>query len=219
MLLYFYIIILIIISLVLLGLVLYFRSRMNSIYSRFKRFSDTLSSSISGINGKQRDLDKGNKNRITAYNDAEGIKELIDIFSLEFRRNSKLLDSLLNNVKQGILLIDGNKKILRMNESLLDLFSMDSRQIIGQKTVIVFNNGKLEKLIDKVLKENTLVKEDIVLYSDEDIYLNIEAFPIYSRDTGSILTEDLKTMNTCTHAKIANSTDPSCSTMFSYGNT
>lgn len=192
---YFYIIILIIISLVLLGLVLYFRSRMNYVYSRFKRFSDTLSSSISGINGIQMAANKDNKNSKIAYNDTEGIKELIDSFSLEFRKNSKLLDSLLNNVKQGILLIDGNKKILRMNESLLDLFSMDSRQIIGQKTILVFNNGKLEKLIDKVLKEKTPVKEDVVFYSDEDIYLNIEAFPVYLKKAGDISMDDFKTIN------------------------
>ena len=193
--LYFYISILIIILLVLLGLVLYFRSRMNYIYSRFKRFSDTLYSSISGINGTQRDLNKGNENRKIAYCDAEDIKELIDSFSLEFKRNSELLDSLLNNVKQGILLIDGNKKILRINESLLDLFSMDPRQIIERKTIQVFNNGKLEKLIDKVLKRRTQVKEDIVFYSDEDIYLNIEAFPIYPGNTGSTLIKDFKKIN------------------------
>lgn len=192
--LYLYIIVFIIITIILVGLVLYYRSRKNYIYTRFKRFSEALSSSISGINNRSRDSDEQYDSSLT-FGDQEDIKQLIDTFSLEFKQNSSLLDSLLDNMKRGILIIDENKKILKINESLSDLLYIDTGKIIGQKTILVFNNRKFEELIDLSIKKRIPVKEDIVFYGDQDTYLNIEALPVYFEDIVEATEKTLEKIN------------------------
>jgi two-component system phosphate regulon sensor histidine kinase PhoR len=102
---------------------------------------------------------------------------------MEFKLNSKLFGIMLNNLSQGILIINEDRKIQDINESLSDLFYMDTPKVIGKRTVLVFNNGKLEDLIGKVLQSRTPAKEDIVFYGDEDLYLSIEAIPIDLEDS------------------------------------
>jgi two-component system phosphate regulon sensor histidine kinase PhoR len=147
---------------------------MKYVYDRFQRFYQVLSSSIKGINTKKIYIDNGR----LSYGDIENIKELIDSFSMEFRKKSLFLDSVLNNMAQGILIIDRDRKILRINESLANLFYLDPGKVKGQKTVLVFNNGKLEELIGKALSEVTPARKDVIFYSDEDLYLSIEAIPV-----------------------------------------
>jgi len=171
--LYFYIIILSITALVLLVLMLYYRFRMKYIYDRFQKFYQVLSSSIREMNTKKEYFDNGRM----SYDDIENIKELIDSFSQRFKEKTIFLDSVLNNINQGILIVDRERKILKINESLADLFYLDPRKVRGQKTIRVFNNGKLEELIGKVLDRNTPLRQDVIFYSDEDLYLSIEAIP------------------------------------------
>ena len=180
--LYFYIIILSILVLVFSGLMFYFRFRMKYIYSRFNRFSRILSASISGINNRRVSV----RDAKPDYDDIEDIRQLIDSFSLEFKKKSALLDSILENIVQGVLVIDKNRKILSINGSLSDLFYMDPRKVIGLKTAIVFNNVKLEDLIGKVLEEGVPLKEDLVFYGDEDLYLSIEAIPLGSGEKDTV---------------------------------
>jgi len=132
-----------------------------------------LSSSIREMNTKKEYFDNGRM----SYDDIENIKELIDSFSQRFKEKTIFLDSVLNNINQGILIVDRERKILKINESLADLFYLDPRKVRGQKTIRVFNNGKLEELIGKVLDRNTPLRQDVIFYSDEDLYLSIEAIP------------------------------------------
>jgi len=185
---YYYIVILGILALVFLGLMLYFLSRMNYIYTRFKRFSKVLVSSISGIDTEK---EPGGYKKLN-YRDMEGIKSHIDSFSAEFKKNAGLFSALLNNITQGVLIIDGDRKILRINESLSNLFYIDPQKVIGQKTILVFNNGKLEELIGRVLSSRIPMREDVIFYSDEDLYLDVEAIPI---ETGNVTEGGKKCLN------------------------
>jgi two-component system phosphate regulon sensor histidine kinase PhoR len=158
---------------VLLVFMLYFRFRMKYVYDRFQRFYQVLSSSIREMNSKKEYVDNGRM----SYGDIENIKELIDSFSQKLKEKTVFLDSVLNNITQGILIIDRDRKILRINESLANLFYLDPGKVKGQKTILVFNNGKLEELIGQVLEEGVPIRKDVIFYSDEDLYLNIEAIP------------------------------------------
>jgi two-component system phosphate regulon sensor histidine kinase PhoR len=146
---------------------------MKYIYDRFQRFYQVLSSSIREMNTKDEYVDNGRM----SYGDIENIKQLIDSFSQKLKEKTVFLDSILNNITQGILIIDRDRKILKINESLANLFYLDPLKVKGQKTILVFNNGKLEELIDIVLSDGAPVKRDVIFYSDEDLYLSIEAMP------------------------------------------
>lgn len=167
---YAYIILLGIAAAVILGLVLYFRLRTNFIYKRFEILASNLKRIKSGkvLAGSGKPGDR----------DMEKIGKLIYSISSEMKLESGLLDSVLDNINQGILVIDGDRKILKINQSLSNLFYIDSGKTAGQKAVMVFNNSKLEELVDRVLKEGIPLKKDIVFYGDEDLYLTIEAIPV-----------------------------------------
>ncbi len=156
------------------GLVLYFWLQKRKIYSRFTRFSETLTEGVSGIDPAWR---PAGKDKLT-NGDMEDIRDFINSFSSEIKKSSRILNTLLDNITQGILLIDENRKILMINEALSNLFYIDPRKILQQKTVLVFNNKKLEDLITAVMLNNAPMSEDVVFYSDEDLYLSIEAVPV-----------------------------------------
>jgi two-component system, OmpR family, phosphate regulon sensor histidine kinase PhoR len=182
---YFYIIILAVISAVLLGMAMFYRSRVKHIYNQFKDFSGVV---ISGISELKDKIGGSRKNTVITgnnYRDLEGISKLINSFSAEYGKNAGILDLLTDNIKQGFLLVDGNKNIVRINRSLSDLFYLDPQKAIGKKTVLVFNSEKLEGLISKVLETGLSLKEEIVFYGDEDLHLDIEAVPFKFTDNKS----------------------------------
>ncbi len=189
---YFYIIIMAAISAVLLGLVIFYRSRAKYIYYQFKGFSGVITSGISELKNKIGDSRKNTVITGDNYRDIEGIRELINSFSAEYRKNSGLLNLLTDNIKQGLLLVDENKKIVRINKSLSDLFYLDPRKAKGKKTILIFNSEKLEGLLAKVLDSGLSLKEEIVFYGDEDLHLNIEAVPFrFTSDKGQSKTDVL----------------------------
>jgi two-component system, OmpR family, phosphate regulon sensor histidine kinase PhoR len=195
---YFYIIIMAAISAVLLGLVIFYRSRMKHIYYQFKDFSGVIASGISELKDR---IGSRKNTAITGnnYRDLDSISELINSFSAEYGKNSGLLNLLTDNIKQGFLLVDEDKKIVRINESLSDLFYIDPQKVTGQKTILVFNNEKLESLLEKVLDTGVSFKEEIIFYSDEDIHLDVEAVPFkFINDKGQSKTNVLTLVDNVT---------------------
>ncbi len=195
---YFYIIIMAAISAVLLGLVIFYRSRMKHIYYQFIDFSGVIASGISELKDR---IGSRKNTAITGnnYRDLDSISELINSFSAEYGKNSGLLNLLTDNIKQGFLLVDEDKKIVRINESLSDLFYIDPQKVTGQKTILVFNNEKLESLLEKVLDTGVSFKEEIIFYSDEDIHLDVEAVPFkFINDKGQSKTNVLTLVDNVT---------------------
>ena len=89
-----------------------------------------------------------------------------------------LLDTILDNIPFGTLILDNQSRILRINDSLASLFYLDKNDCIGKKTILVFNNKNLEDLISKSYAELKPQKEEILFYGDEDTSLDIEIVPI-----------------------------------------
>ncbi len=89
-----------------------------------------------------------------------------------------LLDTVLDNIPFGTLILDDQSRILRINDSLASLFYLDKNDCIGKKTILVFNNKNLEDLISKSYAELKPQKEEILFYGDEDTNLDIEIVPI-----------------------------------------
>jgi two-component system phosphate regulon sensor histidine kinase PhoR len=90
----------------------------------------------------------------------------------------KFIDLIFDNIPHGILLLDSQLRILRVNESLAALFYLDKEKIIGLKTIIVFNNINLEDLINKAFKELETQKDEITFYGEEDLNLEVDAIPL-----------------------------------------
>ncbi|MBM3709587.1 MAG: hypothetical protein FJW61_04100 [Actinobacteria bacterium] len=112
---------------------------------------------------------------------SENIKSFsTEIKKLDFRLKNQLkfIDLVFDNIPHGIILLDSQSRILRVNESVAALFYLEKKNVEGLKTIIVFNNINLENLIDRALRELKPQKEEITFYGDEDLNIEVELIPL-----------------------------------------
>ena len=163
-------------------LVIYFRFRVKRIYSEFKRFLDVLSSGISKFGNI--DINAQHAYAVPGINESSGLvafKKLLSDISRQFKRYSKLLDSIINNTSMGIMIVGSDRKIIKINDSLLSLFNLENSKVIGENIMMVFSNAKLERMIEGTINNRKSGKEDMKFYGYEDLYLNIETIPVEFR--------------------------------------
>jgi len=134
------------------------------------------------------------KNKVSFYNSTKeetgedlfikDTENLLEMFRAAVEDEAKLVDSILNSIGPGALIVDENREIYRINESLLNSFYLKKEEVTGRKTAFVFKNEKLEKLIGRAFNYLKNSRENITFYGDEDRYFLVEIIPITS-DSGS----------------------------------
>ncbi|HAJ95580.1 MAG TPA: hypothetical protein DCP02_05020 [Actinobacteria bacterium] len=170
---------LIAIVVILLILIVYYRFKIRNIYKRFKKFSEILSSGISRLDDKKISTSsKQGSSIINTYNGFQNIRELVNSVSGQFKKNLKITDTIMNSISMGIMIVRSDRKIIKINESLLSLFHLENRKVVGETTMMVFNNAKLESMIINTIEERISKKENIIFYEDEDLHLDVETVPI-----------------------------------------
>jgi len=174
-----YIYLLIAIVSILLILTIYYHFKIRNVHKRFKKFSEILSSGISGFSDKIINTSAGNEPYIPGtYNGFQNIIKLVNNVSKHFKKNLKLIDTIMDSVSMGIMIVGSDRKIIKINESLLYLFHLENRKVGGETTIMVFNNAKLESMIVDTIENGISKKENIIFYGDEDLHLDIETIPI-----------------------------------------
>ncbi len=93
----------------------------------------------------------------------------------------KLLGHIIDHIWHGIMVIDENREIVRINESLSSLFYLGKDDVLGKKTISVFNNTRFEAFIEYAFKSLEPHRESIIFYGDEELYLDMEIFPVTAR--------------------------------------
>ncbi|MDD3818575.1 MAG: ATP-binding protein [Actinomycetota bacterium] len=130
------------------------------------------SSGKNTINYFYTDKEEAGKNSIV-----DSAEELINGFRTRIKEESQLTDLTLDNIMQGILVLNHNKEIIKINENLLNLFYLKKEDVLNKKTVLIFNNVRLENLISGSIDKLVPQKEDIIFYGDEDKHLRVEVIP------------------------------------------
>lgn len=97
---------------------------------------------------------------------------------LEPGQSLELVEAIIESIWHGIMVINNRREIIKINESLANLFYLDRSQVSGEKTINVFNNNRLENLISEAFRQGSSQKEQIVFYGDEELYLDMEAISI-----------------------------------------
>ena len=187
-------IILSLIIIVLIILLVIYRYRLNTTSKKIKNLIENLIINTHDYKDKtskiiQKNTSINNKQMLESY--LARLKENIDTLLRNSRQKTELVNLILNNVSLGILIIDNNRRIIQINESLLSLFYLDKNKIIDNKTIMVFNNENFENLISKSFNNLEVRQERITFFGDEDIYLDIVAIPITS-EYSIITKEDIK---------------------------
>lgn len=152
-----------------------------------RKFSEVIKSILSGINSVKNIYTNNFWNNST---DTRDLKVKTNIFDTEevissfrdiiknIKKNSYLIDIIIDNTRQGIMIIDRNRKILKINNSLLNLFYLNREDVLNSKTIIALNNEKLENQISKSLEELVSLENDIVFFEEEEKHLEVETIPI-----------------------------------------
>ncbi len=113
-----------------------------------------------------------------AENSREYRKDLTDSYIKKNQEKFKLLNLIIDNIWHGVLVLNRDREIISINESLSNLFYLNKKETVGKKTLLVFNNNKLEELIGRTLENLSPQRESIVFFGDEEIFLDIEALPV-----------------------------------------
>lgn len=79
-------------------------------------------------------------------------------------------NSLLACMMEGVIAVDLEKRIIRMNKSCRNLFGVEDPDIIGKGMEEVVRNPDILRIIDRTLKHNEIFEGDIYL-ADRDRYL------------------------------------------------
>ncbi|MCG2791287.1 MAG: ATP-binding protein [Actinomycetia bacterium] len=132
-------------------------------------------------------MDYIKKKSLLLYPDKEDLRADLDIsdmnkvmsyFRDSIKQELKLVDSILDSIMQGVLIINSDRRIVRINENLLNLFYLKKEEVLFKKTAFIFKNRKFEGLIDNVFNEVVPHGKNIMFYGDEEKYLQVEAIPI-----------------------------------------
>src|SRR4030042_2327689 len=171
---------------VLIILVLIISLVISILKNRFlnRKFSEVIKSILSGINSLKNTRSESFSNQSTDIKDLRvkpetfDAEEVINLFKDTLKKNSYLIDLIIDNTQQGIMIIDGERKILRINRSLLNLFYLNREDVLNSKTILVLNNEKLEDLISRTFEKLVPQENNIVFFEDEEKHLEVEIIPV-----------------------------------------
>jgi len=106
---------------------------------------------------------------------AKQIKERINTITLQ--RNE--LETVFSSMAEMVIAIDTEKKIISLNRSAAELFSLIPEDVKGEVLHNVIKNEDLYEIINNAQKNSESVENDIVLFVGSDkIYLQTRAVPL-----------------------------------------
>jgi two-component system phosphate regulon sensor histidine kinase PhoR len=109
---------------------------------------------------------------------SQQLKETID----EVSAGKSKLESVLANMVSGVIFIRQDGTVDIINPSALKILGIRPVVTNDRQQVIIINNVKLSKLIDKALETQKIVKEDLLLLSSQEKNVEVNITPIIGRD-------------------------------------
>jgi two-component system, OmpR family, phosphate regulon sensor histidine kinase PhoR len=124
-------------------------------------------------------LNKTSRSRFKTVEDRINVLtvSLRDIKNKE-KNSLKLIDIVIDKIPYGIILLDPQLKILKLNENAASMFYLDKDKVTGLKTIFLFNNKNLEDLIADTSSENLPKRKEIIFYGEEDKKFEVESVPV-----------------------------------------
>jgi two-component system phosphate regulon sensor histidine kinase PhoR len=115
----------------------------------------------------------GNLNSRVYVESSDEVKILADTFNImaeklkinisELQDKNTKLKSILTSMKEGLIAVDNNKKIMLINPAAEFLFDIDTINTKGAHILEAVKNDELKKILDEILKENGASKTEITI--------------------------------------------------------
>jgi two-component system, OmpR family, phosphate regulon sensor histidine kinase PhoR len=93
---------------------------------------------------------------------------------MDLRNDRDLLSRILESMREGVLVMDGEHRILLANPSLREMLLLDS-DVAGRSTIEVIRNAELQSLVEKALTANEPVLGDIEIVGIKPRHLTVHA--------------------------------------------
>lgn len=122
------------------------------------------------LNAQKKNLKIINENKKNQEKLISGYEKI----NAEMKSQLKVVDEIINNIPYGIVILDSQYRIIKINDNLLNLLLLEGEKVIGSKTIFIFNNKNLEDLVSKTRKTGKSQSSKIIFYGDEEINFDIE---------------------------------------------
>ena len=96
------------------------------------------------------------------------------------------LETVLSSMLEGVIAIDGEDRIIKINSSAAEMLDIDPGKCRGRSIQEVIRNITFQKFIKKVSPENGVFEEDIVVYNSGERILNVHGSPISDSENKKI---------------------------------
>ncbi len=99
--------------------------------------------------------------------------QLNDRISTAVRQRNEL-EAILASMVEGVLAVDGDKRVLSMNGSAADLFGVSAELCHGRTLEETIRSPQLQVLVDEVLTRQQSMADEFALFTDQEKHLHVQ---------------------------------------------
>ncbi|OHB55189.1 MAG: hypothetical protein A2Y07_08085 [Planctomycetes bacterium GWF2_50_10] len=92
------------------------------------------------------------------------------------------LEAVLSSMIEGVLVVDGEEKVVSINKAAADMFGIEADKAAGQVVQATIWNSELQQLIKSVLAEQKSMEREIVIYPGTKRYIVAHGTPLSRND-------------------------------------
>lgn len=96
------------------------------------------------------------------------------------RRQSMEQEAIFSSMNEGLLVVDNDEKVMKMNPLAREIFGIGGRDVIGKPIQEVVRNYEVEKLAGKLI--SGVNPEEIEIKLGEEKYYSVSGAPLYGAD-------------------------------------
>ncbi|TCN00961.1 two-component system phosphate regulon sensor histidine kinase PhoR [Paenibacillus sp. BK033] len=115
--------------------------------------------------------------------------ESLEVQMTRIRQNESQLESVLDNMINGVMMIDKAGKILLMSRRAGELLGISSGELVGRNYAEAKQQYELSQLIQEALESREHIREEITFYFPEERLLELNLVPILqeNQEFGGVL--------------------------------
>ncbi|MDY0360524.1 MAG: ATP-binding protein [Desulforegulaceae bacterium] len=151
-------------------------------------FSLKITKPIIEMKNGAKDFSRGNLDKKLFVPEIKELGELAETLNLMAdelneklkteSRNRNELETVFSSMTEGVLALDTNERIMRLNQSALDIFSMDLSDIKNKNVYELVRDSELYKFIQDSVKTENHVSSDLKYGKTREKILNAHSSPL-----------------------------------------
>lgn len=114
------------------------------------------------------------------------LAESLESQMYEIQQNEERIDSLVNHLVIGVMLLDEQRQIQIVNPAMAAMLDQNSETLIGKSYVEVTKSYGLTHMIEKAYRRRTSQNDEIYFYYPEDRILDVNIVPITGKIKGEL---------------------------------